>query len=102
MGIKQTLVSFMKEPAYKPMGIEDLVSIFDIKPNEYNAFKKTLRVMEREGLIVRTKKEKYMIEEPEFSREDLVIGKLQAHAKGFGFLIPDEEGQKTYLFQVTV
>ena len=94
MGIKQTLVSFMKEPAYKPMGIEDLVSIFDIKPNEYNAFKKTLRVMEREGLIVRTKKEKYMIEEPEFSREDLVIGKLQAHAKGFGFLIPDEEGQK--------
>lgn len=94
MGIKQTLVSFMKEPAYKPMGIEDLVSIFDIKPNEYNAFKKTLRVMEREGLIVRTKKEKYMIEEPEFLREDLVIGKLQAHAKGFGFLIPDEEGQK--------
>ena len=94
MGIKQTLVSFMKEPAYKPMGIEDLVSIFDIKPNEYNAFKKTLRVMEREGLIVRTKKEKYMIEEPEFSREDLIIGKLQAHAKGFGFLIPDEEGQK--------
>lgn len=94
MGIKQTLVSFMKEPAYKPMDIEDLVSIFDIKPNEYNAFKKTLRVMEREGLIVRTKKEKYMIEEPEFSREDLVIGKLQAHAKGFGFLIPDEEGQK--------
>lgn len=94
MGIKQTLVSFMKEPAYKPMGIEDLVSIFDIKPNEYNAFKKTLRVMEREGLIVRTKKEKYMIEEPGFSREDLVIGKLQAHAKGFGFLIPDEEGQK--------
>lgn len=94
MGIKQTLVSFMKEPAYKPMDIEGLVSVFDIKPNEYNAFKKTLRVMEREGLIVRTKKERYALAEPEFLKEDLVIGKLQAHAKGFGFLIPEEENQK--------
>lgn len=94
MGIKQTLVSFMKEPAYRPMDIEELVAIFDIKPNEYNAFKKTLRVMEREGLIIRTKKDRYAIAEPDFSKENLVIGKLQAHAKGFGFLIPDEEGEK--------
>ena len=94
MGIKQTLLSFMKEPAYKPMDIEELVSVFNIKANEYNAFKKTLRVMEREGLIIRTKREKYVTSEPEISKENLVIGKLQAHAKGFGFLIPDEEGQK--------
>ncbi|WP_294153877.1 ribonuclease R [uncultured Clostridium sp.] len=100
MGIKQTLVSFMKEPAYSPMTMEELVAIFDIKPNEYNAFKKTLRVMEREGLIMKTKKEKFIIAEGNGhyshseSQENLVIGTLQAHAKGFGFLIPDEEGQK--------
>ena len=100
MGIKQTLVSFMKEPAYSPMTMEELVAIFDIKPNEYNAFKKTLRVMEREGLIMKTKKEKFIIAEGNEhhnhseAKEDLVIGTLQAHAKGFGFLIPDEEGQK--------
>lgn len=96
MGIKQTLVSFMKEPAYSPMTIEDLVAIFDIKPNEYNAFKKTLRVMEREGLIVRTKKDRFIIADNNNgeSKENLVVGTLQAHAKGFGFLIPDEEGQK--------
>ena len=100
MGIKQTLVSFMKEPAYSPMTMEELVAIFDIKPNEYNAFKKTLRVMEREGLIMRTKKEKFIIAEGNEHhshselQENLVIGTLQAHAKGFGFLIPDEEGQK--------
>lgn len=94
MGIKQTLVSFMKESAYKPMEIEDLVAIFDIKKNEYNAFKKTLRMMEHEGLIMRTNKNKYRIAEHSQEEEGLVIGKLQAHAKGFGFLIPDEEGQK--------
>jgi len=94
MGIKQTLVSFMKESAYKPMDIEDLVAVFDIKKNEYNAFKKTLKMMEHEGLIMRTSKNKYMITEGNNEEDGLVIGKLQAHAKGFGFLIPDEEGQK--------
>lgn len=95
MGIKQTLVSFMKEPGYKPMEIEELVAVFDIKRNEYTAFKKILRVMESEGFIVRTKKNKYMInEENNEDEEGLIVGKLQAHAKGFGFLIPDEEGQK--------
>ena len=99
MGIKQTLVSFMKEPAYSPMGLEELVAVFDIKPNEYNAFKKTLRIMEHEGLIMRTKKDRFIIPEDhnnsnEQVNENLIIGTLQAHAKGFGFLIPDEEGEK--------
>jgi len=94
MGIKQTLVSFMQESAYRPMELEDLVAIFDIKKNEYNAFKKTLRMMENEGLIIINDKNKYMIAEGNRDVEGLVIGKLQAHAKGFGFLIPDEEGQK--------
>jgi ribonuclease R len=61
MGIKQSLVSFMQEPAYRPMELEDLVAIFDIKKNEYNAFKKTLRMMENEGLIIRNEKNKYMM-----------------------------------------
>jgi ribonuclease R len=94
MGIKQTLQSFMKEPAYKPMDIEELVAVFDIKRNEYNAFKKTLRMMENEGFIIRTKKDRYMIAENSHEEEGLIIGTLQVHAKGFGFLIPEEEGQK--------
>ena len=101
MGIKQTLVNFMQEPAYRPMDLEELVAVFDIKKNEYNAFKKTLKMMEHEGFIMRTKKNKYMITEGNNEEDGLVIGKLQAHAKGFGFLIPDEEGQKDVFIQST-
>lgn len=93
MGIKQMLASFMKEPAYRPMDIEELVAVFDIKRNEYNAFKKTLKVMENEGYIMRNKNNKYMIAQGEHE-EGVIIGTLQAHSKGFGFLIPEEEGQK--------
>lgn len=90
MGIKQTLLSFMREEAYRPMDIQELVAVFDISPEEYKSFKKVLKTMEREGLIVRTKKEKFGVPE----RLGLVSGKLEVHQKGFGFLIPDAEGEK--------
>ncbi len=142
MGIKQTLIGFMKETVYKPMDLEELINVFNIKKNEYNAFKKTLINMEHEGSIMRTKrneyivaednknegsairtkkneykvaednhkhegssmrtkKNKYPVTEDNHKDEGLVIGKLQTHAKGFGFLIPDEEGQKDVFIQST-
>ena len=90
MALRETLLSFMREDAYRPMDIQELVAVFDIDEFEYRTFKKALKNMEKEGLIVKTKKERYALPE----RLGLVTGKLQAHAKGFGFLIPDKEGEK--------
>jgi ribonuclease R len=90
MGIKKALLEFMREEAYRPMDIQELVAVFDINKDEYKAFKKALRTMEKEGLILRTKNDKFALPE----RLGLVTGKLQAHAKGFGFLIPEKEGEK--------
>ena len=90
MGVKQALLSFMKEEAYRPMDIQELVAIFDINKDEYKAFKKALKKMEKEGLIMRNKKDRYALPE----RLGLVVGKLQAHAKGYAFLIPEKENEK--------
>lgn len=90
MGIKQTLLSLMKEEAYRPMDIQELVAVFDINKNEYNSFKKVLKTMEREGVIVRNKKDRFGVPE----RMGLIVGKLQVHQKGFAFLIPEVEGEK--------
>lgn len=40
MGIKETILSFMKEQAYRPMDIQELSQVFDIQRDEYKAFKK--------------------------------------------------------------
>ena len=90
MGIKETLLSFMKEEAYRPMDIQELVSVFDISPDEYKVFKKTLKIMELEGSIVRTNKDKFAVPE----RLGLIKGRIQSHKKGFGFLIPEEDGER--------
>ena len=70
--------------------IQELAAIFDIDEIEYRAFKKALKSMEKEGLIVKTKKDRYALPE----RLGLITGTLQAHQKGYGFLIPDKEGEK--------
>ena len=90
MEIKKTLLEFMREEAYRPMDIQELVRVFEINEDEYRSFKKALRSMEKEGTIIRTQKDKFALPE----KLGLVAGKLQAHSKGFGFLIPDAEGEK--------
>jgi len=90
MGIKETLLSFMKDKTYSPMSIEGLAKVFKIYKDEYKSFKKVLKTMEKEGLIIRNSKDKYMVPK----ESGLIMGKLQVHQKGFAFLLPEKEGEK--------
>ncbi|MDQ1911395.1 ribonuclease R [Paenibacillus sp. GD4] len=84
---KQELVDFMKETAYKPMTYSELEKQFGIESaEEFKAFLKLLNELESEGLIMRTRNDRYGVPE----RMNLIRGRLQAHAKGFGFLIPED------------
>ena len=90
MGIKEALLSFMKEEAYSPKTIEELMEHFGIDPDDYAAFRRTIKAMELEGSIIKTKKEKFAVPE----KIGLMKGRLQSHQKGFGFVIPEEEGER--------
>jgi ribonuclease R len=84
---EQELLNFMRETAYKPMTYQELEKHFEI--GDSNDFKQLLRLlneMEQQGKIIRTRTERYGVPE----RMNLISGRLQAHAKGFGFLIPDD------------
>lgn len=80
------LLEFMREIAYKPMTYQELEQHFGIDDAaEFKQFIKMLVGLEEEGKIVRTRNERYGIPE----RMNLVRGTIQAHAKGFAFLLPD-------------
>lgn len=84
---EQEILSFMQETAYKPMTYQELEKHFGVgNANEFKEFLKILNHLEQEGLILRTRNDRYGVPE----RMNLIRGKLQAHAKGFGFLIPDD------------
>jgi ribonuclease R len=88
MSIKRAILGFMREEAYRPMDIQELAAVFDISKEDYRTFKKSIKRIEREGLIVRNLKDKYGVPE----RMGLFKGKIQVHQKGFGFVTPEEEG----------
>ena len=82
--MREKLLQFMKEEAYKPLTLEELVSYFDLQGKEISDFQKTLEEMEGEGEIIKTRSNRYGVPE----RMNLVVGLLQGHSKGFGFLLP--------------
>ncbi|NMM65260.1 ribonuclease R [Clostridium sp. P21] len=87
MNIREVLISFMTEQAYKPMNIKELEKVFDVKKSERKDFEKILDDMESDGEIVKTRTEYYGVPD----RMGLVVGKLQGHTKGFGFVITGDD-----------
>ena len=85
MSVKEKLLEFMYETAYSPMLEEELMNIFDIEKKQREDFSKLLDDMVNEGLIIKTRKKRYGAPE----RMGLIVGKLQAHQRGYGFIISD-------------
>ncbi|AYB46957.1 ribonuclease R [Paenibacillus lautus] len=84
---EETLLNFMRETAYKPMTYQELEQHFAIEDaHEFREFLKLLNELEQSGKIILTSTERYGVPE----RMSLLRGRLQAHAKGFAFLIPDD------------
>ncbi len=90
MNTKEKIVEFMEKQAYKPMLREDLAEAFEIETIDHRDFFKLLDQMEKEGLIIKTHKDRYGIPE----KMNLSVGKLQCHQRGFGFLIPENKELK--------
>jgi len=87
MNIKESLLAFMREQAYKPMNLQELERVFNISKADRVEFGKTLKYMEKDGEIVKTRTDHYGVPE----RMGLVVGKLQGHQKGFAFVLPETD-----------
>ncbi|MGG4491524.1 ribonuclease R [Metabacillus idriensis] len=84
------LLSFMKEEAYKPLTVQELEEAFGIEDSsEFKEFVKALVMMEEQGLIVRTRSNRYGLPE----RMNLIRGRVSGHAKGFAFVITEDPAQ---------
>ncbi|MEC0269974.1 ribonuclease R [Paenibacillus anseongense] len=83
----QDIISLMRDEAYKPMSYKELEKHFRIAgAEEFKDFIKLLNRLEESGHVVRGGNDRYGVPE----RMNLVRGRLQAHAKGFAFLIPED------------
>jgi len=84
--MKEKVMEFMKREAYRPLSAAELYNALGF--SDHDGFLKILEELENEGKVICTRKMKYGLPE----KMNLVVGKLQGHANGFGFLIQDTPG----------
>ncbi|MBM7608635.1 ribonuclease R [Lysinibacillus composti] len=87
--LQNRLLELMKNEDYKPMKVDEIEEVLQLEDaDEFKELVKTLVRMEDQGFVVRSRSNRYGLPE----RMNLLRGKFIGHAKGFGFVTPEEEG----------
>jgi len=76
-----------------PVTDEELAKLLRIKPPQHDAFHAQLAAMERDGDVIRNRRNAICITE----KADLVRGRVHGHPDGFGFLLRDDRGPDLFL-----
>lgn len=76
-----------------PISFEQLCKLLDVRKDEIEMFQRRLGAMEREAQLMRNRKGAYIVPE----RASLIAGRVEGHADGYGFLVPDDGGDDLFL-----
>lgn len=87
MSIRERIIEYMEEEKYKPMLKEELAIKFNMEREDLRKFYEVLEGLEKEGIIIKAKNDRYGLIDNDY----LITGKLDAHEKGFGFLISQDK-----------
>lgn len=78
----------------RPLSRKNISKLLAIKGEEQTeALRRRLRAMERDGQLLRNRKNAYGV----ISKMNLITGRVMGHPDGYGFLIPDEGGDDLFL-----
>jgi ribonuclease R len=86
---KHELLEFMKGED-RPLLLKEILRQLGLKNEEKQETKEQLRDLVHEGKIVRIRGNRYGLP----SKMNLVVGRVKCHPDGYGFVIPEEEGQE--------
>ncbi|MFD2761455.1 ribonuclease R [Lentibacillus juripiscarius] len=82
--------NYFNEHSEKPLAVQELEDELQLQEAvEFKELVQALNELEESGELVRTRKNRFGLPE----KMNLVRGKIQMHAKGFAFLIPDDDNQ---------
>ncbi len=91
--IHERVLAFMREASYAPMTSEQLVTALAEVCSASRLWQELL-ALEENGEIIRTRFDTYGLPE----KMGLVAGRFQLTSKGFGFVIPDNKGDRPDVF----
>jgi len=96
MSQRDQLLQQMRERVHHPATARELMRVLRVPREDRHAFKRRLESLASDGALVRVRGSRYGLPD----RMDLVVGRLEGHPSGFGFVIPERpiEGAKGDIF----
>ncbi|MEM7601555.1 MAG: ribonuclease R, partial [Verrucomicrobiota bacterium] len=86
--MEDKILKLLGRKTYLPSNIPELLKKLNLPPHQQQALQRSLKELERNGLVARIKGNRYI--RPK--EADLVPGRIQITRSGRGFLMPDEAG----------
>ena len=88
--MQERVRNYFNEHSEKPLAVHELEEALELEQAvEFKELVKALNELEESGELVRTRKNRFGLP----GKMNLVRGRIQMHAKGFAFLIPDDDAQ---------
>ncbi|WP_188568286.1 ribonuclease R [Undibacterium terreum] len=73
--------------------VETIAGKLGVKPEEFDGMVRRLNAMERDGQIKQDKAGQYVLA----NQDSFIIGRVNSHRDGYGFLIPDDGSEDLFL-----
>ena len=94
MSIEQKqILEFLASETSRPLKLRELAKKMDIPDEEYGSFRRKIRSMLRDGLIVKIKRGRIGLPD----KANLVVGRLISGKNGYGFVVPDDKSEDIYI-----
>ncbi len=87
MEFKDRIIEILSNKNYSPLNDESILKVLKVERSDIGQFFADLDNMEAQGLIFKTRKNKYVLP----NRINLVVGILKKNRKGFGFVISESD-----------
>ncbi len=87
--IKDEILTYMRESAYRPLPAEALAAGLKLKGARLKSFWPALEALEQTAAVIRNRSGLYGLPE----HMNLVVGRISMTGKGYGFIVPDDKGE---------
>ena len=87
------ILKYMRQASYRPMAYRELLEAFSLARQDESIFSRVLGQMEKQGLIVKTRKDKYGLPE----KMNMYRGAIKLSQRGYGILLPENGVEEIFV-----
>jgi ribonuclease R len=91
---RDDLLRLLRERVHHPASARELMQTLDVPPRERANFRRQLKSLTADGELIEVRGKRYGLAE----KMDLVAGRVQAHAGGFAYVLPERPGEGPDVF----